>query len=121
MHTIPSVRAIISCTLLSGSAIVGVPPGVIAQPGGRESGDRDSVMQVGEELTYNVSFASFDLGRVKISVTDVRHDGPAHSFEASARIETYKGVPFVSIHTIYESRIDPHIYSRWFRNHTKSD
>src|SRR5437867_199682 len=95
----------------------GTPPAVL-------TGDapvQDSSLVTGEELTYNVSFASYDLGRVKISVLDRVSEPGSASYKASAKIDTYDGVPFVTVHTLYESRIDHRIFSRWFRKRTRDD
>lgn len=74
----------------------------------------------GEELVYNVSFASFDIGRVKVSVKEeIQRDGKT-SFKTRATIDSYKGVPFVDLHYIYESIIDQKVFSLWFREIDKN-
>src|SRR5438445_388566 len=50
---------------------------------------QDSSLVAGEELTYNVSFASYDVGRVKISVLDRVSEPGSASYKASAKIDTY--------------------------------
>jgi hypothetical protein len=76
---------------------------------------------VGEELTYNVSYAAFDLGQVRILLTDrsVR-DGIVY-YRAITYIDSYKGVPLVSLHAIYEDTIHQQVYSSWFRSRHKTD
>ena len=79
------------------------------------------LFQVGEELTYNVSYASFDIGQVRIKLVEkISEKGRAY-YKATAHIDSYKGVPFVSLHSIYESHIDDSLYSHWFRSRIKKD
>lgn len=81
----------------------------------------NSFFQVGEELTYNVSYASVDIGVVRIKLVDKQvKDGRTH-YNAIAYINSYQGIPFVDLHTIYESSIDAGLYSTWFRGRTKSN
>jgi len=81
----------------------------------------DSVFQVGEELTYNVSYASFDAGQVRIVLVgkDVRN-GTTY-YKAAAHIDSYKGVPLVNVHAIYEDTIHQKMYSTWFLSRHKED
>lgn len=81
----------------------------------------DSVFQVGEELTYNVSYAFYDIGQVKIKIIDKITDGKKTYYKASANIDSYKGVPFVDLHSIYESNIDSSFFSHQFRSRIKKD
>ena len=79
----------------------------------------DSVFVVGEELTYNVSYASVDIGQVRIKVVDKVQRGGKTSYKTLAYIDSYRGVPFVNIHTTYESLISESLYSRWFQARVK--
>ena len=82
----------------------------------------DSVMfQVGEELTYNVSYTIFDLGQIRIKIADKEVDNGTTKYTAIAYIDTYKGIPFVDLHTIYETKLQSPVYSEWFRARTKQD
>ena len=81
----------------------------------------DSVFQVGEELTYNVSYAFIDIGQVRIKVMDrIQKDGKT-LYKAMAYIDSYKGVPFVDLHSTYESLVSESLYSKWFRARMKED
>jgi hypothetical protein len=82
--------------------------------------DSDSVLQVGEELTYNVSYAFLDIGQVRITVVDKISEGGKTFYKTMAYIDSYKGIPF-NLHSIYESTIDASLYSLWFRSRTKKD
>ena len=81
----------------------------------------DSVFQVGEELTYNVSYAFVDIGQVRIKVIDKVSEGGTTYYKAIAYIDSYKGVPLVDLHSVYESNIDSSLFSHWFRSRTKQD
>jgi hypothetical protein len=82
----------------------------------------DSVLfQVGEELTYNVSYAFIDIGQVRIKIAEKFQENGKTLYSAIAYIDSYKGVPFVDLHTIYESKISPPLCSDWFRARTKDD
>ena len=81
----------------------------------------DSVFQPGEELTYNVSFGPIDIGQVRISLVNRQGaEGQAY-YTATAHIDSYKGVPFVSLHTVYDDHIAEPIYSTWFHSRKKDD
>jgi hypothetical protein len=74
---------------------------------------------VGEELTYNVSYASVDIGQVRIKVVDkVKREGKT-AYKTLAYIDSYKGVPLVNIHTTYESLVSESLYSQWFQARVK--
>ncbi|MBI3193079.1 MAG: DUF3108 domain-containing protein [Ignavibacteriae bacterium] len=82
----------------------------------------DSLLfQVGEELTYNVSYAFIDIGQVRIKIVDKFQENGYTLYSAIAYIDSYKGVPFVDLHTIYESKISPPLCSDWFRARTKDE
>jgi hypothetical protein len=79
----------------------------------------DSIFRTGEELTYNVSYASFDIGRVRIrTIGPLDKDHPT-VIKGQATIDSYKGIPFVNLHSIYDNMIHPGVYSLWFHSHDK--
>ena len=80
-----------------------------------------SMFRTGEELTYNVSYAFIDIGQVRLQIGDkITRDGRTF-YKTKAYIDSYKGVPFVDLHTVYESSVDSQYYSRYFRGRTKTD
>ncbi len=79
------------------------------------------MFQVGEELVYNVSYASVNLGQVRIRVLDRREEKGRTVFVAQANIDSYKGVPFVDLHALYDNFIDERMHSAWFRSRLKGD
>ena len=80
-----------------------------------------SLFQVGEELTYNVSYSSIDIGQVRIKLVEKVSVGGRASYRAMAYIDSYKGLPFVDLHAIYEDVFDSTVYSTWFRSRLKED
>lgn len=85
----------------------------------RFTGDKN--LKVGEELTYVVSYAFIDLGEVKTVVTGKDTiDGKTY-YDAKAFIDSYSGIPFVDLHQIYFSTINPNYYSRHFKGIVKYD
>ena len=81
----------------------------------------DSVFQVGEELTYNVSYAMFDIGQVRIKVLERTEQSGHRVHKAISYIDSYKGIPFVNLHLTYESAVTDSLFSVWFRSRTKED
>jgi hypothetical protein len=79
------------------------------------------VLLEGEELTYNVRYAFLDLGQIRIkTVATERHPGVT-AFKTFAYIDSYKNVPLVDLHAIFESRIDSTVFSRGFTGKVKQD
>jgi hypothetical protein len=90
----------------------------VAQTGGTPPA-RD--LLEGEELVYNVSYAFLDLGQIRIkTVSRVESDGRTCYF-CQAFIDSYKKVPFVDLHAVFESLIDTDMYSRRFMGKVKQD
>jgi len=68
-----------------------------------------------------VSYASIDIGQVRIKLVDKFSKDSQTYYKAMAYIDSYKGIPFVNLHAIYEDHIGPGIYSAWFRSRHKKD
>jgi hypothetical protein len=81
----------------------------------------DKKMQVGEELIYVVSYTFIKLGEVKIVVRDKKEINGQFYYNTVAYINSYSGIPFVSIHQIYESRVNQNYASDFFRGIVKTD
>lgn len=79
----------------------------------------DSVFLVGEELTYNVSFGPIDIGQVRIKLLNKQRGSSPPYYTATAHIDSYKGVPLVNLHAVYENHIAEPIYSAWFHSRKK--
>jgi len=87
----------------------------------QDPGAADSTFLVGEELTYNVSYGSFDIGRVRITLLDRITSGGRVAYKATAYIDSYRGIPFVNLHSVYNSLIGPGVHTTWFNARTKED
>ena len=81
----------------------------------------DKKMQVGEELIYVVSYTFIKLGEVKLIVKDRKEINGRTYYSTVAYINSYSGIPFVSLHQIYESKINQDYSSDSFRGIVKHD
>jgi hypothetical protein len=81
----------------------------------------DSLFQVGEELTYNVSYSHIDIGQVRIKLVDKTVTNGRTFYKAMAYIDSYKGLPFVDLHAIYEDAFGEPVYATWFRCRLKEE
>jgi hypothetical protein len=81
--------------------------------------DRPGVFQVTEDLTYNVSYASIDIGRIRIRTLEKTTAEGGTFYNAAAYIDSYSGIPFVDLHVIYESFIAEDVFSQGFRGRLK--
>lgn len=75
-----------------------------------------ALFQEGEELTYEVSYLGIGLGTItsRIVAVDSMRDGIRIS--AEGLIRTYRGVPFVTLNTLFQTRIGDSLASVGFRN-----
>ena len=65
---------------------------------------------VGEDLTYIVKYAFFNLGEVRFSVVEKTRIGDKSVYKTIAYIDSYPDLPFVSLHQVYESYIDSTLF-----------
>lgn len=68
----------------------------------------------GEELLYEVSYSMFDLGTVKLTILDSYVRDSKTCYKAKAYIDSYSGVPFVSVHAVFYSDMLPTAFSNYF-------
>jgi hypothetical protein len=107
------VAAILALSLL--------PVGFLPSPAQPLSVPPSRELMVGEELVYNVSYAFLDLGQIRIKTESrVEADGRLCYF-SRAYIDSYKGVPLVDLHAVFESLMDPDVFSRRFMGKVKQD
>ncbi len=78
-------------------------------------------LEVGEELTYVVSFSFIKLGEIKIIVRNKRIINGKTYYNTIAYMDSYSGIPFVNLHMIYESTLNPDYYSAFFRGIVKKE
>ncbi len=65
------------------------------------------VLSPGEELTYAVSYLGIRLGTIKMTTESKTDFNGKPVFRVKASIDSRPGIPFVEIHTTFESLIDP--------------
>ncbi len=66
----------------------------------------DSVVQTGEELTYEASYLFFKIGAVKFHVLGRTVYDSIPVYKLRAEINSYSGIPFVNLHAIYDTYAD---------------
>jgi hypothetical protein len=80
---------------------------------------KDSLFVPGEELTYNVSYASVDIGQIRVHVDSLLRRNDSVFYRATAYIDSYKKIPFVDLHALFQSEFTAQGYSVWFDSRTK--
>ncbi len=86
-----------------------------------QGGPGGFVFTENEELVYNVRYLFLNLGQIRITTYNTSAlDGRPVSF-ARALIDSYRGIPFVDLHAVFESFIDHSMYSRRFMGKIKQD
>ena len=77
--------------------------------------------EVGEELTYVVSYSFIKLGEIKIIIKNKKKIKGKIFYSTIAYMDSYSGIPFVDLHMIYESTINHNYYSSFFRGIVKKE
>ena len=86
------------------------------------SGDPPSrVFMEGEDLVYNVRYTFIDLGQVRIKTIGRTRQATFVAYDTRAFIDSYRGIPFVDLHAIFESRMDTTVCSHGFVGKVKQD
>ena len=80
----------------------------------------ENVFKIGEELVYNVRYGFISLGKITVTITGVRETSNGPLYQATADIASYSGVPFVTLHHIYSTEMNPLFYSEWFQSLEKT-
>jgi len=76
----------------------------------------------GEDLLYEVSFLGIKLGSIRIVTKGFENHNDKRVCKAKAFIDSYKGIPFIDLHTTFESWFDENqIFSYKFNGHTKEE
>ena len=74
----------------------------------------DKKLLVGEDLTYVVRYSFIKLGEVRTKVLDKKIIDNKTYYRTVAFIDSYSGVPFVSLHQIYRSTFTSNYFSNSF-------
>ncbi len=64
-----------------------------------------SVLEVGEELKYELSFGFIKLGYIKYILSNSHKEGKKTVYNSKLEIKSYPEIPFVSINQIFESEM----------------
>ncbi len=72
----------------------------------KESHSQEKVMDVGEELKYELSYGFIKLGYIKYILSGTHKDGKNLIYNAKLEVKSYPEVPFVKINQIYESEME---------------
>lgn len=79
------------------------------------------IISIGEELDYEVSYIGITLGSIKIVTEAKENINGKPTYKVKAYMKSSDGIPFVSLHTIFESWIDNSMtFSRKFEGHYKT-
>ena len=92
---------------------------VCAQSRGGNRADckpNNGVFVEGERLVYEVSYLGIGLGTISSRTVSVNRSDHGLLVRTEAYIRTFKGVPFVTLNTHFQSRIGPGLQSTAFRN-----
>jgi len=71
-------------------------------------------LQVGEQLTYEVSWWFVKLGTIRTKVLSQQGGGGDRHYSAIAYIDSYSGIPFANLHAIFETTMDKECFSDSF-------
>ncbi|HAW08110.1 MAG TPA: hypothetical protein DCW42_02920 [Bacteroidetes bacterium] len=75
----------------------------------------------GEILEYEVSFLGIKLGTIKLESVGIVELNKKTTYHAKTYIDSYSGIPFLSLHSIFNSWMDPSIaYSYQFVGQTRA-
>ncbi|MBK8382072.1 MAG: DUF3108 domain-containing protein [Ignavibacteria bacterium] len=76
------------------------------------------VLNEGEELNYIVYYGFIKLGEVKMKIISRKTEGDKIVFNSRSEMKTFKGIPFVSLNSVFESEMvfqGMDLYSRRFK------
>ncbi len=73
-----------------------------------------NALKVGEELTYIVRYTFIPIGEIKLKILRKYKKDGRTVFETKANIDSYEGLPFVDLHSIYTSHVTDKFYSEFF-------
>jgi hypothetical protein len=122
--TVPATGWVVFTACLLAAVVMATSVSHAAPPGGEPfitsfTSLDDGMFQVGESLTYNVSYMVVDIGQVSVKILEKTTQNNRTVYKAMAKIDSYSGLPFVDLHTIYESAISESLFATRFRSRTK--
>ncbi len=81
----------------------------------------DSVMQSGEQLTFEASYLFFKIGSVKMQVLGKTVYDGVPAYHVRANIDSYSGIPFVNLHAVYDTYQDARTFMCLFTSNSQKD
>ncbi|MGA2624091.1 MAG: DUF3108 domain-containing protein [Bacteroidota bacterium] len=109
---------IILCVQTAGSSVILTDVQTI-------TGDSDDCQRTmicpGEELIYEVSWFGVGLGQIRLQTREPTWNDGERRHHATAVIDSYKGLPFVSVHARDYTEMDSNFSSRRCRSFEKND
>lgn len=85
-------------------------------------GQTQTIMKQGEDLEYEVSFYNIKLGKIRVVTEESVDYKGIKVFKTKSYMESYPGIPFVDLQTIYTSWIDPTVsFSHLFEGNLKME
>ena len=72
----------------------------------KSKSDKTDKLFVGEDMTYVVKYAFFNLGEIRFNVVEKTEHKNTFVYKTVAYIDSYPDLPFLEIHQVYESYID---------------
>ena len=83
---------------------------------------RTEVLQVGEELEYEVSYIGIKLGTIKIYTERMESLNGKTVYKIKGLMDSYPNIPFVDLHAVFDSWLDQTVaYSHKFVGSVKAD
>ncbi|MFQ5797754.1 MAG: hypothetical protein ACE5H0_03555 [Bacteroidota bacterium] len=67
---------------------------------------RAGILKFGEELIYNVRYIFFNVGQIRFRVNEQHKEAGRKKYKTIAYIDSYPGLPFVDLHSVFESVVD---------------
>ncbi len=100
------------CIIAAAAALLIPRSPVVALPQApRPGGANVAVFQKGEVLTYEVSYMTMKLGKIVTRVLGIDRQGSQVRVRTECLMKTYKGVPLVTLNTIFQSTINEKLAS----------
>ncbi len=96
------------------AAVFVLMPLLLFRASSQPSNASSQVFLEGEDLIYNVRYGPFDLGQVRIKTVTKAAKNSSTAYRAIAYIDSYKSIPFVNLHAVFESIIDAGVFSHYF-------
>lgn len=78
------------------------------------SKDGRLILHVGEELIYDVSYGFIKIGEIKLVVLSEFEKNGILLYKTKAFINSNEALPFVNVHYVFYSEIDPEGYAHYF-------